>query len=61
MSPSGLEKCSDDPCGRQVTLEVSPLELFRRANTYSDLQAWAAFQQSLLRMSGFNRPLSRGR
>ena len=47
MSPSGLEKCSDDPCGRQVTLEVSPLELFRRANTYSDLQAWAAFQQSL--------------
>ena len=29
------------------TLEVSRLELLRRASTYGDLQAWAAFQQSL--------------
>ena len=28
-------------------LEVSRLELLRRANTYGDLQAWAAFQQGL--------------
>ena len=28
-------------------LEVSPLELLHRASTYGDLQAWAAFQQSL--------------
>jgi hypothetical protein len=29
------------------TLAVSRLELWRRAKTHSDLQAWAAFQQSL--------------
>ena len=29
------------------TLEVSRLELLRRASTHGDLQAWAAFQQSL--------------
>jgi hypothetical protein len=29
------------------TLEVSPLELLRHASIHSDLQAWAAFQQSL--------------
>jgi hypothetical protein len=29
------------------SLEVSHLELLRRASTYSDLQAWEAFQQSL--------------
>lgn len=29
------------------TLEVSRLELLRRANTHGDLEAWAAFQQSL--------------
>jgi hypothetical protein len=29
------------------TLEVSRLQLLRRASTYGDLQAWAAFQQSL--------------
>lgn len=29
------------------TLEVSRLELLRRANTYGDLEAWAAFQQGL--------------
>ena len=28
-------------------LEVSQLELLRRASTYGDLQAWEAFQQSL--------------
>ena len=28
-------------------LEVSHLELLRRASTYGDLQAWEAFQQSL--------------
>jgi hypothetical protein len=47
MSSSSLEKCSADPCGRQVTLVVSRLELWRRASTHGDLQAWAAFQQSL--------------
>jgi hypothetical protein len=47
MSPSSLEKCSDDPCGRQVTLEVSPLGLLRRVSIHSDLQAWASFQKSL--------------
>jgi len=29
------------------TLEISRLELLRRASTYDDLQAWAAFQQGL--------------
>jgi hypothetical protein len=29
------------------TLEVSRLELLRRASTYGDLQAWTAFQKSL--------------
>ena len=29
------------------TLEVSRLELLRRASTHGDLQAWAAFQQGL--------------
>jgi hypothetical protein len=29
------------------TLEVSPLELWRRAKTHGDLQAWAAFQRGL--------------
>ena len=29
------------------TLEVSRLELLRRASTHHDLEAWAAFQQSL--------------
>jgi hypothetical protein len=29
------------------TLEVSHLDLLRRASTHGDLQAWAAFQQSL--------------
>jgi hypothetical protein len=29
------------------TLEVSRLELLRRASTHGDLQAWAVFQQSL--------------
>src|SRR5712692_961028 len=29
------------------TLAVSRLELFHRASTHGDLQAWAAFQQSL--------------
>ncbi len=29
------------------TLEVSRLELLRRVSTYSELDAWAAFQQSL--------------
>ena len=47
MSSSNLEKCSDDPCGRQATLEASHLELLRRASTQGDLQAWTAFQQSL--------------
>jgi len=47
MSPSSLEKCSDDPCGRQVTLEGSRLELLRSASKQGDLQAWTAFQQSL--------------
>jgi hypothetical protein len=56
MSSSNLEKCSDDPCGRQatlggafchITLEASLLELLRRATTHGDLDAWAAFQQSL--------------
>ena len=47
MSSSSLVKCSDDPCGRQVTLVVSRLELLRRAITYADLEAWAAFRQGL--------------
>ena len=47
MSPSNLEKCSDDPCGRQVTLEASRLELLRRASRYGDLEAWAVFKQGL--------------
>jgi len=47
MSSSSLVKCSDDPCGRQVTLVVSRLELLRRAITYGDLEAWAAFRQGL--------------
>jgi hypothetical protein len=47
MSSSILEKCSDDPCGRQVTREASHLELLRSATTHDDLQAWAAFQQHL--------------
>jgi hypothetical protein len=29
------------------TPAVSPLELWRRAKTHSDQEAWAAFQQSL--------------
>ncbi len=47
MSPSNLGKCSDDPCGCQVTLVVSRLELLRRVITYGDLEAWAAFRQGL--------------
>jgi hypothetical protein len=47
MSSSSLEKCSADLCGRQVTLEVSRLELLHRASIHNDLDAWAAFQQSL--------------
>jgi hypothetical protein len=47
MSPSSLVKCSDDPCGRQVTLEISHLDLLRRASIQGDLQAWSVFQQSL--------------
>jgi hypothetical protein len=47
MSPSSLVKCSDDPCGRHYTLEISHLELLRRASTQGDLQAWSVFQQSL--------------
>lgn len=47
MSSSNLEKCSDDPCGRQVTLEASHLELLRRASKQGDLDAWATFQKSL--------------
>jgi hypothetical protein len=47
MSSSNLEKCSDDPCGRQVTLEASRLELLRRASTQGDLDVWAKFQKSL--------------
>jgi hypothetical protein len=31
----------------RLPLEVSHLELLRRASTYGDLQAWEAFQQSL--------------
>lgn len=56
MSSSNLEKCSDDPCGRQVALggalcyddlEASHEELLRRASTQGDLDAWATFQKSL--------------
>ncbi len=47
MSSSSLVKCSDDPCGRQVTLVVSRLELLRRVITYGDLEAWAVFRQGL--------------
>ncbi len=47
MSPSSQVKCSVDPCGRQVTLVVSRLELLRQASIHSDLHAWAVFQQSL--------------
>lgn len=47
MSSSNLEKCSDDPCGRQVTLEASRLELLSRASKQGDLDAWATFQKSL--------------
>ena len=47
MSSSSLVKCSDDPCGCQVTLVVSRLELLRRVITYGDLEAWAVFRQGL--------------
>jgi hypothetical protein len=47
MSSSNLEKCSDDPCDRQFTLEASRVELLRHGYTQGDLQAWTAFQQSM--------------
>jgi hypothetical protein len=47
MSSSNFEKCSDDPCGRQVTLEAPRLELLSRASRYGDLEAWAVFKQGL--------------
>jgi hypothetical protein len=47
MSSSNLEKCSDDPCDLQFTLEASRVELLRHGYTQGDLQAWTASQQSM--------------